>query len=265
LYKIDLSILKHPFIYFFTLIVLLSCGFTKSTKKMPPPKIFLFGSSDTLKYQLLTPLKMDKKKTYPLVIWLHGAGERGNDGYTQTFHMKKLFTDENLETYPCYVFVPQCPLKNKWVEVDWAGLSHKFNPENSKYLGAVMEVSKEMILKYPIDTNRMYIMGVSMGGYGTWDAISRYPDAFAAAVPICGGADTAMANVCSNTPLRVYHGALDKLVKPIRSQSMVKRLKAIPSSDVTYIEYKTVSHNAWDSAFVDKELLPWMFSKSKAK
>src|SRR6185369_5377876 len=147
-----------------------------------------------LLYRLLKPQNFDAAKKYPLVLLLHGAGERGDDNKSQLKWGGDTFTQpEAREKYPAFVLVPQCPKDKKWVEMDWGGTVGKApedpGPTQKLLLGMLDSVQKE----FPIDNDRLYLTGLSMGGFGTWDLITRYPDKFAAAAPICGGGDKTKA------------------------------------------------------------------------
>jgi predicted peptidase len=178
-------------------------------------KTFINSNGETLPYRLLVPQRAEKRKRYPLVIFFHGAGERGEDNEKQLINGARLFVKtEILKDYPCYMVAPQCPLELKWVDTDWKLNSHIQPDTPATPLRLSMELVHELIKTYPIDTERIYITGMSMGGFATWDAITRYPGFFAAAAPVCGGGDTSKAFMLKDFPVWAFHGGKDKLVKP---------------------------------------------------
>jgi predicted peptidase len=127
----------------------------------------------------------------------------------------------------------------------------------------VMELIDELLSELSVDKSRLYVMGLSMGGFGTFDLLSRRPELFAAAVPICGGGDARMAEkYAAHTPLWVFHGDEDNVVPAELSRIMVSAIEEA-GGDVKYTEYNGVGHNSWDPAFAEEDLLPWIFNKQK--
>ncbi len=198
---------------------------------------------------------------YPLVIFLHGAGERGNDNEKQLIHGVTLFAQYKMqEKFPCFVIAPQCPEGKRWVEVDWKLDKHQ-QPDNSSIsLQLTMELIDSITQQYPIDTARIYITGLSMGGFGTWDAISRYPNKFAAAAPVCGGGDEQTAHKIK-IPVWAFHGTKDKAVKVERSRNMITAMQQNGVSP-KYTEYPKLGHFVWGKAY-SEELIQWLFDQSK--
>jgi predicted peptidase len=127
---------------------------------------------------------------------------------------------------------------------------------------SLKELVDEMVENAGIDLNRVYITGLSMGGYGTWDAIARYPNFFAAAAPICGGGDPSMVDRFATLPIWCFHGAQDPVVKVIRSQEMVAALKKV-GSKVKYTEYPDLKHDSWTPTYANQEFYAWLFSQQK--
>jgi hypothetical protein len=153
--------------------------------------------------------------------------------------------------------------ENRWVQVDWGATSHTMPKEPSVPIKMVMELLPTIEREFPaIDTRRVYLVGLSMGGFGVWDLLARRPDWFAGAVPICGGADLDTANVVAPVPTWDFHGALDSTVLPQRSRYMIAALWNI-GAEPRYTEYPEVAHNAWTRAMSDPELLPWLFAQSR--
>ncbi|MEE8452750.1 MAG: prolyl oligopeptidase family serine peptidase [Thermoguttaceae bacterium] len=244
------------------MIALLGTAAAARAQSVPIDKFQALTHEDNdggkLLYRLLTPANSGADKKHPLLIFLHGAGERGNDNKAQLKWGAK-FMLAAAEKHGCYVVVPQCPTGKKWAEVDWSQQTHVMPKEPSESIRLLMEVIAGMQKKLSIDTERLYIMGLSMGGYGTWDTIQRYPDMFAAAVPICGGGDETGADRIK-TPVWAFHGDKDGAVPVERSRKMIAAIRA-NGGEPKYTEYPGCGHNAWSPAMADPELPKWLFSK----
>ena len=223
-----------------------------------------FESADgRLPYRILKPAGFDAAKKYPLVILLHGAGERGDDNKAQLKWGGALFSDaKTQEKYPAFVLVPQCPKDKKWVEIDWSSPAPVAPPDAGSTQKLLLAVIDAMQKEFPIDADRLYLTGLSMGGYGTWDLITRYPEKWAAAAPICGGGDKSKAVAAKGVPVWAFHGGADNVVKPIRSQEMVDTLKAA-SAPIAYTEYAGIAHDSWSSAFSEPNYVAWMFAQKR--
>lgn len=225
----------------------------------------IYKSSDglALPYRLLKPKDYDPNKRYPLVVFLHGAGERGDDNQSQLKWGVGLFGEPaNRDKFPCFVVAPQCPAGKQWVNVPWGDDSEVQPVEPSESMRLAMGLVDSVQKQYGIDDKRLYITGMSMGGFGTWDAITRWPDRFAAAVPVCGGGDNKQAAKIAHLPLWAFHGALDTVVKTHRSRDMIAAMKEA-GGNPKYTEYPAVGHDSWARAYVDPEFLPWLFAQSR--
>ncbi len=221
------------------------------------------AAGKVLRYRLLKPDNYDPKQSYPLVVFLHGAGERGDDNTKQLIHgVAEFAKPENRKLHPCFLVAPQCPAGQKWSDVDWGADSHKMPQEPAEPARLVLELIAAMQKDYSIDKKRIYITGLSMGGFGTWDLIARKPDLFAAAVPVCGGGDEATAPAIAKLPIWAFHGAKDTVVKPSRSVHMIDAIKKA-GGDPKYTEYPNVGHDSWVKAYQDPEMMKWLFSQKK--
>lgn len=220
------------------------------------------GLRNGLPYRLYVPSNYDPSKTYPVVLILHGAGERGNDNTAQLVHVVKyLFDQENSPVHDAIVVMPQCPGGNQWVDTPWADGNYSLDKvKQSNESKAVVELLDQIAQTYSTDTDRYYAMGISMGGFGTWDLIMRYPEKFAAAVPICGGADVTMAETLKNHPIYTAHGSADNIVPPSGTQAMVKALQDAGSTAIVYKEVKGAGHDVWTDVSKDPAVMEWMFS-----
>jgi predicted peptidase len=217
----------------------------------------------TLPYRLLKPKDYDPQTKYPLVVFLHGAGERGNDNFKQLVHgMNDFASDEIMAKYPAFVIAPQCPDDRKWVEIDWRLDAHTLPEDPSVSLEATFRLIDALQKEFAIDAGRIYLTGLSMGGYGVWDALARQPELFAAAAPICGGGDPAVAARFKDVPLWVFHGDQDEGVKPKRSREMIEALKAA-GGNPKYTEFPGVGHDSWTQTYADPELYAWLFAQRK--
>jgi predicted peptidase len=218
-----------------------------------------------LPYRLLTPEPAEAGKRYPLVVFLHGAGERGDDNRRQLTHGAPAFaTPQARAQFPCFVIAPQCPAGRRWCEVDWgAEESHRTPPQPSVPLAALLEVIELFRQRPDVDQARLYVTGLSMGGFGTWDLITRRPTLFAAAVPVCGGGDVQAAPHLVSMPVWIFHGAKDTVVKTVRSRQMHEAIRQAGGKLVRYSEYPGVGHDAWTRAYQEPELLTWLFAQRR--
>lgn len=232
-------------------------------------KMFI-NNTDTLNYRIMYPKDFSKDKQYPLVLFLHGAGERGSNNASQLVHGSKLFAEEtNRGAFPALVIFPQCPQNDYWsnATIDRStkpiSLVYPQNASPTKALNLVMLLMDDYLNKPVINKEKVYIGGLSMGGMGTFEMLYRRPDTFAAAFAICGGGNPETVKAyANNTELWVFHGAKDDVVDPQLSISMVSAyLKAGGKPNFTL--YADDNHNSWDSAFTEPKLLTWLFSKSK--
>ncbi len=218
-----------------------------------------------LLYRLLKPQDYNPEQKYPLVLFLHGAGERGDDNQAQLKHVVRIFVAaENRQKYPCFVLAPQCPAGEKWVDVNWGVPAHTQPAAPAPAMDLSLRLIEQLQKQYSIDADRLYVTGLSMGGYGTWDVIARRPDLFAAAVPMCGGGDEKTAPRIAGVPIWNFHGALDGAVPVARSRSMIAALKEAGAKP-RYTEYPDCGHNCWDRAVAEPELLPWLFAQRRGR
>ena len=227
------------------------------------PREFVGSSGEALKYRLIKPVDYQPGKKYPLVLFLHGAGERGSDNTVTLVHAAKdLANPARRAKYPAYVVIPQCPKDRKWSEVDWSKDSSELPEKPSDSMQSLKELLDEMVENAGVDRNRIYITGLSMGGYGTWDAIARYPDFFAAAAPVCGGGDPKTVERFKRLPIWCFHGAKDPVVKVIRSREMVEALQAV-GSKIKYTEYPEAQHDSWTATYANPEFYDWLFAQRR--
>ena len=231
-------------------------------------EIFESKNGDTLLYRQLNPQAIDANTKYPLVLFLHGAGERGNDNEAQLQHGANMFTNPvNQEMHPTFALFPQCPADAYWAPVNRDGKKDinffSYDAPMPSILQAVKELLDEFIKNNPIDRDRIYIMGLSMGGMGTFEMVCRYPNLFAAAIPICGGVNTKrLAEVNTSTSFRIFHGDADAVVPVTFSRDAYSTLKE-NKADVEYIEFPGINHDSWTPAFNRPDFMEWLFRQSK--
>lgn len=235
----------------------------------------------TLPYRILYPEKMQAGEKYPLFLFLHGMGKRGTDNTSQLERGADLFLKpENRRQYPCIVLYPQAPKTSAFVLVhygdrkpvggfsDWSRNldSEKYadaTTETTVYGRMVMSLVVDLIDKGVVDTDRIYIAGASMGAYTTYHFIASYPEMFAAAAPMGGGADLRLIpKWAGRVPVWIVHGQADDIVLPENDRRVARELDrtGIP---YRWSEYPGVKHNCWDTAFQEPDFLPWFFSHSR--
>ena len=249
-----------------------------------------------LPFRIFMPENYSRSQKYPLILSLHGAGERGSDNNAQIAVHRLAETwaeDSTQRKQKSFVVAPQCPSNGQWVDVaGWDKVyTNTAQMAQSAPLTLAVKMVDSLVKALPIDTNRIYVTGISMGGYGTWDLIARYPGRFAAAIPMSGGCDTGKAALLKNLPIWAFHGAVDPVVPPNADRSMVKNFKAGGESVVEYAskyvpyfsnttlartalttaidggarklygEYTDGSHDIWSSSYDDPLLARWLFKQ----
>jgi predicted peptidase len=251
-------------------MLLLCCKFATAQDLSIYERHWYIDRQDSLPYRLLLPENYEATKKYPLIFFLHGAGERGNDNESQLLHGGKLFLKEDIrKNFPAIVVFPQCPQKGFWAKVNFNAEKDGqrfflFDPtaEATPAMKLAQDLLREIIRKYPVEKSQVYVAGLSMGGMGTFEIVRRNPGLFAAAIPICGGGDPSSAKRTTRTKWWVFHGAKDNVVPSKYSDEMVDALKKAKAS-VKYTLYPDADHNSWDAAFAEPELLSWLFAQHK--
>jgi len=205
-------------------------------------------------YQVFVPDTLAGKLDVPLIVFLHGIGQRGEGGFIPNKGAGAIFVRHFLEPLSAVVVIPQCVRTKYW-----------HDPEMEKM---VMGTVKKTRTEFAVDPKRIYVIGVSMGGYGAWNLAAEYPEKFAAVVPICGGSPrttgdrwTSLAEKIGSTPVWAFHGSGDRVVPPSESRNMVEALKKVEGNRVRYTEVEGVGHNVWLNAAADPELLPWLLAQ----
>jgi predicted peptidase len=215
------------------------------------------------RYRLLRPTELAEGEKAPLVIFLHGAGERGEDNLSQLKYLPEhLATEESRKRYRAFVFAPQCRAESSWVDAIWcAKQSVPIADRPTEDLANVRKTIDHLLATEPIDGWRVYLTGLSMGGYGAWELACREPGLFAAVAPICGGGDESVAPRLIRLPIWAWHGELDDAVPVERSRSMVQAIRDAGGTNCRYTELAGEGHKSWIPAYRDESgLLDWMFS-----
>ena len=232
-------------------------------------KYWFVRNNDTLPYRLLLPANYTPMRQYPLVLLLHGSGGRGNNNNSQLNTFNNVFHNDKLMLkYPAFILVPQCAKNSAWsnywskkdsiTKIRTYSFPQHSNPRRS--LELTIELISELEQNYPIDTTRLYVGGISMGAFGTYEIVDRLPGKFAAAFVICGVGDTSNAKTLSKTSWWIFHGEKDSTVFPINARNMASALERV-GADVKLTIYPEDSHNSWDDAFKEPELFAWMFEQ----
>ena len=247
--------------------LLLNSAFSQDLSKYKKES-FIQGS-DTLKYRILYPEHFDAAKKYPIVLFLHGSGERGNDNQKQLTHGSKMFlADDFRKKFQTIVVFPQCSEDSYWANVEMETVTGKrfFNfltgGAPTKSMSLLLGLTDELVKKPFADQAKIYLGGLSMGGMGTFELLRRKPKTFAAAFAICGGDNPANVKKYRKTPLWIFHGGLDDVVNPQISYDVYHALKEIGHTP-KFTVYPKANHNSWDSTFAEQELFPWLFSNHR--
>lgn len=208
-------------------------------------------SAAGLNFQLYGNPKWSGAERYPLVIWLHGAGQSGSDNEAQMGGATKPFTEEaNQEERPCFVLAPQCPDR----AIGW----------KDAVATNLMTLIGELCDSLPIDESRLYLTGSSMGGSGSWRLGTEHPGVFAAIVPLCGGGDPSKAAALKDTPLWAFHGDKDDEVPLDRSKSMVEAIKAAGGDKVIFTILEGEGHIIASGVYAKTDLHEWIFQQQRS-
>ena len=219
----------------------------------------------SLPYRLLYPLHYNKHKKYPIVLFLHGAGQRGTDNEAQLVGVPKALTDSaGREKYPCFILVPQCAKEDVWVKFPSFPESLQTTTQPTPSAQATLEELELLIKQLPVDRKRIYIIGYSMGGEGAFDFLTRRPNLFAASIPICSVADTARANLIYRIPIWAFHGDQDDINDVKYSRLMIDALKKHKGTP-KYTEFPGIKHNSWTKAYNEPGLFDWLFSQKQVR
>jgi predicted peptidase len=250
-----------------SLLIMLMTQSSAQEKNLFEKQLFIVGE-DTLPCRILTPLNFQSNKKYPLIIFLHGAGERGNDNEAQLTWGADMFLDSaNRAKYPAIVVFPQCPKDDKWAEYkrtsqkDSTGYEYVEDAPMRKPLKLVSDFIDTLTSSSQVDKRRVYIFGLSMGGFATIELLWRRPEVFAAAIPICGAGNPArLTKYRKDMPIWLFHGDKDPVI-PVSNSRLIYNSLHTSNTKVKYTEYPEVGHDSWRNAFMEPTLLPWLFAQ----
>jgi predicted peptidase len=205
-------------------------------------------------YQVFVPARLAGQRNLPVILFLHGIGQRGEGGFIPSDGAAAVFARQYLEQLPAVALFPQCRKGRYW-----------HNPDMERMVLAELEQTRA---EFGADPKRLYLAGVSMGGFGAWHLAAEHPGKFAAVISICGGSPLTtgdrfapVARKVGRTPVWVFHGSEDRVVPVSESRRMVEALKSVEGSRVRYSEYAGVGHNVWLNAVAEPGLLPWLLEQ----
>jgi predicted esterase len=250
------------------LLVLLSPNLTAQSPLARVAQSFAVGEVQVdgavYPYRLLEPLPELRDRDWPLVVYLHGAGERGEDNLSQLKWLPEWIIGEGYrEQLPCYLLAVQCPVSEQWVDVAWG--ERQPTPMASKAtrsLRAVQSAVAQVLGRSGVDRARVYATGLSMGGYGVWDLVARDPEQYAAALAVCGGGDPEAIVSMMDLPVEVWHGQADPVVPVIRSRLMVREYERL-GLEARYFEPEGVGHDVWRQAYRGGKALERLFKQDQ--
>lgn len=202
----------------------------------------------------------------PLVLLMHGLGEVGNDNFIQLKNGgPQLLNYISEPGHEAVLIAPQCPTGHRWMECHPWEVPPRWTvtPEPAKPIAAVLELVEKTVKEFGLDGARIYVTGMSMGGFATWELITRRPNLFAAALPVCGGGDPDMAARLLRVPIWVTHNRDDTVVNPQFNRNMMKAFWDLGAKNVRYTEFWEGGHDAWNPTYGRREILDWLFSRRR--
>lgn len=229
------------------------------------------GKCFSMPYRYYFPSSYNENddKKYPMLFFLHGHGECGTDNELQirVLHKENRLIDMTIERDDCIIVAPQCPCNT---ELEWVPVNHKWNTgsralteEPTVGMAVAMELLDKFLACGKVDLSRVYAAGISMGGYGTWELITRRPEVFAAAVPVCGSGIPDMADKLVNMGIWAFHGEADGTVPSQGTRDMEAAIKAAGGTKMKATYFPGVGHDSWIPAYKTEGLMNWLFSQKK--
>jgi predicted peptidase len=249
-------------------------------------RTFTNAQGDSLVYYLYVPTGYTPGQKYPLVLLLHGGGEKSNPKNTSAQNQAVILNQAYVQVWtsaytaldnpdiqqhwPSFVVVPQITTAQQWVDANVHKGSYVQTKQPTTVLSMTMQLLDTLQREYPeIDANRRYITGISSGAFGVWDAIERWPDYFAAAAPVSGAGDPAKAGAIKKLPIWAFHGAKDNVIPVSGSQDMITMLRA-EGGDPRYTTFPDSTHEIWSNVYslpgtseYASNFFPWLFSQKR--
>jgi predicted peptidase len=257
-----------------SILTLLICNhFSEAQDYSAFQKALFIRGKDTLRFRILYPENYKREMTYPLIVYLHGAGLRGNDNEHQLVESARFFLDDKIRNkFPALVVFPQCPFDSMWFNIPpgppydtTVAFNHQMNTLTLSTPERLVKLLMDSLADHKVaDIKRIYLGGCSLGGFGTYDLVIHYPDYFAAAFPVCGQGNVALyPEKASNVPVWIFHGEADDVINPWPDRSMIKALQHIGAKNARYTEFPGAKHNIEVNVFAEPGLFPWLFSFKK--
>ena len=234
--------------------------------RMFEPREYESEDDEIMPYRLYVPMDYDATKKYPVLLFLHGAGERGDDNSKQlSLVLHQAFAQKNTPLDQAIIIAPQCPTGQQWVDTPWAKGDYRIDDvRESDAARLALEIFDVVTKEFSTDEKRYYVSGVSMGGFGTWDIIMRHGEMFAGAVPMCGGADSTQAEAVKDIPIWTVHDKNDPTVPHSGTKVMVDAIKAAGGTKIKFDEPTGYGHGVWNYVGRDKpEIYKWLFEQTK--
>lgn len=224
-----------------------------------------YESDNGMPYRIYCPANYSEEYAYPVILFLHGAGERGTDNEAPLIHvLQGLFDNTKSPAYQSIIIVPQCPKEEQWVNTPWADLSYDSDAiGESDALAEAMTILETVCEDYSVNSDRIYAMGLSMGGYGTWDLLMRHSDVFAAGVPMCGAADLSKADILKDMPIYAFHGTVDGVVNVKGTDDIYNAIIEAGGDKIIYKRVEGRGHDVWVDAGKSNEMVSWLFEQRK--
>lgn len=243
------------------MVSIFDVSFIHASTEVTTQALVYQNGNTSMPYRLYVPEDYDENQEYPVLVFLHGAGERGNDNEAQLVNAFQNLFDTHEQIWDSIVIAPQCPSGKRWVETDWTLGNYDSSAIAEEQLGTVMNILADVQSQYNTDEDRTYAMGLSMGGYGTWNLLMNHSDVFAAGIPICGAADLAKVDILKDIPIWTFHGTADPTVPYAGTEAMVNAITKAGGQKITFTTYEGSGHNIWNTAAETEGLIDWLFSQ----
>jgi predicted peptidase len=248
-------------------LVIVMAGLTAGLDGAPEleAKVWKDADGGEVRYRWHEPEKKEGGARFPLVLFLHGAGERGEDNRAQLKHgVADILRWSEKNDQPCFLLAPQCPAEVWWAPLDRETMNLMPGAKPAAPLQRVMKLVEEVMKQQPVEPDRFYVTGLSMGGYGTWSMLATVPEKIAAAVPVCGGGDPETAARFATVPVWAFHGGKDGVVPLAASERMVAAMKKA-GREAKLTVYPEVGHDSWTATYRDGKMLEWMFGRRRGE